>query len=274
LYLAVWIPVYLIFTAGRIDIFRRYFRASKHQRTRDEAVWRGRFYVLMMLYGTMQVLLIAPAIAFAPIEQAMLLTFMIVFSGALVSSIMPLSKKNLRSYLALTLGTVAAAWLLAPDGYGWAIAVGLVGCGAAFHKTGIARLAAIEQTHQLGLQLAESNALLKQTNVTRSRLTMEASHDLRQPVQALTLMADLLRTSKDSTTFDARVRDIEICTASLADMLSELMEFSRLDLGGYAPQQQAVPIDDVLNELNAVLASVALSKRLEWSVKALPMDVR
>lgn len=274
LYLTAWILIYLVFTAGRIDLFRRYFRAPRNQRTRDEPMWRQRFFLLMMIYGTMQVLLVAPAIAFAPIERAILLTFMMVFSGTLVSSIMPLSKKNLRGYLGLTLGMAAAAWLLTHDGYGWTIALGLVGCGAAFHKTGLARLAAIEQAHQLGLQLAENNALLKQTHATRSRLTMEASHDLRQPVQALTLMADMLRSAKESPTFDTRVRDIEVCAASLADMLSELMEFSRLDLGGYAPSQQAVPIEEVLQELNAVLASAAQSKRLGWRVSALPLIVR
>lgn len=273
-YLGTWIPIYLLFTTWRIEIFRRYFRVPKSQRTRDEALWRGRFFALMMVYGTMQVTLIAPAVPRATDERALLLTFMIFFSGALVSSIMPLSKKSLRSYLALTLGAVALAWLLSPASYGWAIALGLLGSGAAFHKTGLARLAAIEQTYRLGQQLAESNALLKQTHVTRSRLTMEASHDLRQPVQALTLMAELLRTSRNSPSFDTRVHDIEVCAASLADMLSELMEFSRLDLGNYEPPQQAIRIDEVLQELHSMLASVAQSKRLEWRVTSLPVHVR
>ena len=272
-YLAGWVVVYLTFMAKRGLLFRSYHALTHVQRIDSEGLWRRRFTVVMLIYGVLQSLLIAVSIPWLPLGSNFLMTWLIFFSCVLVTTVMPLSETTLRVYIGVTLVPTAIAWLFVNMEYSWLISLGLVAACSVFLKGGRARLTSMGQSYRLATQLAETNALLSRSNVSRTRMIMEASHDLRQPAHALGMMVERLRHATPGEDFHARVRDLESGIFSLSDMLNELMEFSRLDLGEYVPRLEPVDLSVLLQEIEKRFSVVAHAKGLTWSVKSLPIWV-
>lgn len=272
-YLAGWAAVYAVFMSSRGLIFRHYHSLTHLERIAGEPLWKRRFTLVMLVYGVLQSLLIAVAIPWLPLGSNFLMTWLIFFSCVLVTTVMPLSDVNLRVYIGVTLVPTSVAWLFVQMDYSWLISLGLVAAVAVFLKGGRARLASMGQTWRLATQLAESNALLRRSNVSRTRMVMEASHDLRQPAHALGMMVERLRHATPGPDFEARVGDIESGIFSLSDMLNELMEFSRLDLGEYVPRLEPVNLALMLQEIDRRFFAVAQHKGLAWSVRSLPVWV-
>ncbi|MDO9403577.1 MAG: hybrid sensor histidine kinase/response regulator [Polaromonas sp.] len=273
LYLAGWLSVYAVFMVSRAFVFRRYLGLTPARRRDAEPVWRRRFTLVMCLYGTLQSLLIATSIPWLPQGSNFLMTWLIFFSIVLVTTVMPLSVTSLCLYITLTLLPTAIAWLFVDMDYNWLISLGLVAASAVFLKGGRARLESIRQTYRLATQLAESNALLRRSNVSRTRMIMEASHDLRQPAHALGMMVERLRHTAPGKDADARIREIEGGIFSLSDMLNELMEFSRLDVGEYVSRAEPVDLAALLREVDQRLGVTAQDKGLAWSVQTRPVWV-
>lgn len=273
LYLAGWLSVYAVFMVSRAFVFRRYLGLTPARRRDAEPVWRRRFTLVMCLYGSLQSLLIATSIPWLPQGSNFLMTWLIFFSIVLVTTVMPLSVTSLCLYITLTLLPTAIAWLFVDMDYNWLISLGLVAASAVFLKGGRARLESIRQTYRLATQLAESNALLRRSNVSRTRMIMEASHDLRQPAHALGMMVERLRHTAPGSDADARIREIEGGIFSLSDMLNELMEFSRLDVGEYVSRAEPVDLAALLREVDQRLGVTAQDKGLAWSVQARPVWV-
>lgn len=101
-----------------------------------------------------------------------------------------------------------------------------------------------------------------------TRLLGTASHDLRQPLQAIALWVELLR---------ERIDDPEVCrilakihsTAQGAErLLDTLLDISRLDLGVIAPKPVDFHAGVLLDHLCATFAPAAVRSRLKLRVRS------
>jgi signal transduction histidine kinase len=263
-WLLSWVAVYLTYIGVRNMLFSRYGQLPQAQRVAAADAWRWRFTAIMLGYGLLQSALIAPAIPLVPEGSAMLLTFMIFFSCALVSALMPLSVQSLRLYLAITLLPTALAWTFVDVEKAWFLSIVLFVAAILFLKFGRDRLADVRQRHDLARRLAQSVEQLRRSNMSRTRMIMEASHDLRQPAHALSMMAERLRHATPGPDLQARIADMEHSIVSLTDMLGELMEFSQLDLGEYAPRLETVNLKSMMADLETRFGPVAARKSLRW----------
>ncbi|MBP7567095.1 MAG: hybrid sensor histidine kinase/response regulator [Burkholderiaceae bacterium] len=272
MWLALWAVIFVAHTSVRGLLFHRYGRLPQAQKEATADAWRKRFAVVMLGYGALQSVLIPPAIAAVPEANAMWLTFVIFFGCALVSALMPLSALSLRLYLAITLVPTALAWAFVDGEKAWLLPVVLVVAAVLCLKLGRDRLAEVRQRHDLTRRLAQSVEQLRRSNMSRTRMIMEASHDLRQPAHALSMMAERLRQATPGADLQACIADMEHSIASLTDMLGELMEFSQLDLGEYSPHLEAVDLRALLVDLEARFAPGAARKSLRWRSSA--ADVR
>jgi signal transduction histidine kinase/ActR/RegA family two-component response regulator len=109
------------------------------------------------------------------------------------------------------------------------------------------------------LQIA--NAEAERANNAKSRFLAAASHDLRQPLSALTIYVDVLR--RRAAPEDRPVLDnMKDCVGSLGELLSDLLDLSKLDAGVVKPQVAEFPIDDLLRSLVSMHAPEALLKGL------------
>jgi two-component system, sensor histidine kinase len=105
-------------------------------------------------------------------------------------------------------------------------------------------------------------------NATRSKTQFfaAASHDLRQPLQAIGIYCSLLR-KRAQGPLEPLVNNLSSAVESLAKLVEELLEISRLDSGAIQPRTQHVGADDLLAVLEREFTPQAASKHLSLRVR-------
>ncbi|TAN57283.1 MAG: DUF4118 domain-containing protein, partial [Magnetospirillum sp.] len=103
--------------------------------------------------------------------------------------------------------------------------------------------------HERDLMAARREAEI--ANDAKSRFLAAASHDLRQPLQALSLQIGLL--GRKFNLGDAPLlKEMEYCLFGLNELLSDLLDLSKLDAGVITPKLKDFPISDVLSTVVAI----------------------
>ncbi|MDJ0813612.1 MAG: PAS domain S-box protein [Woeseiaceae bacterium] len=101
-----------------------------------------------------------------------------------------------------------------------------------------------------------------------------ASHDLRQPVQALSLLNGALRrTVKDERALEM-IESQEHSLTAMTNLLNSLLDISRLDAGAVTPEFEDFPIQRLIDRLSAEFSRQAQHKGLEFSSCDCPVVVR
>jgi signal transduction histidine kinase len=101
--------------------------------------------------------------------------------------------------------------------------------------------------------LAAEKDIAERANAAKSRFLAAASHDLRQPLHALSLFTtDLLRQAAAGQLREVpRIAEqIGASTQTLGDMLNALLDISRLDIDGIRADIQVFPLSDVFRQLH------------------------
>lgn len=115
------------------------------------------------------------------------------------------------------------------------------------------------KANEIALQAAQAEA--EQANNAKSRFLAAASHDLRQPLSALALYVGSLdgRIAGDDGPLLKNMKD---CVDSLNEMLTDLLDLSKLEAGVVTPQVRDFSIDDMLAKIVSANAPKALIKKL------------
>jgi len=93
----------------------------------------------------------------------------------------------------------------------------------------------------------------ERANTAKSRFLAAASHDLRQPLHALSLFAaDLQRKVRSTNLQDLPhlAEQISTSTSTLGELLDSLLDISRLDVAGIKPEIRRFPVRTVFERLN------------------------
>ena len=146
---------------------------------------------------------------------------------------------------------------------------------ATFRKTARDRDRLLEEqertAERLEAQVAERTAELETANTFKSRFLASASHDLRQPLQALNLFIGQLR---ESTEFDERQRleqRISDAATTMNELFDALLDMSKLEAGILVPEVTYFPMSDLFDRLDATFATKARKRGL--SLRLVPADV-
>ncbi len=124
------------------------------------------------------------------------------------------------------------------------------------------------------VELADKNARLEAAGQSRARFLAAASHDLRQPLYALTLFSSALRAGETDPVRLTRISRIEECVASLDHLFSELLDLSRLEAGVMHAAMSDVRLDDVFDEVSRNFRILAESRGLRLIVRKTDAWVR
>jgi signal transduction histidine kinase/CheY-like chemotaxis protein len=105
-------------------------------------------------------------------------------------------------------------------------------------------------------------------NATRSKTQFfaAASHDLRQPLQAIGIYVSLLKKRVQGPA-EPLVANLSSAVESLSKLVEELLEISRLDSGAIQPRVQQVLLDDMFKALEQEFTPMAANKGLELRVR-------
>jgi PAS domain S-box-containing protein len=105
-------------------------------------------------------------------------------------------------------------------------------------------------------------------NAAKSRLLATASHDLRQPLQALQLLNAALQQQIDQPEAqELLVRQSE-ALESMAHLLNSLLDLSRLEAGAVKPEIEEVSLAEVFGALQRAFEPLAEARGLTLSVSA------
>jgi signal transduction histidine kinase/CheY-like chemotaxis protein len=111
-----------------------------------------------------------------------------------------------------------------------------------------------------------SRQLAEQANQAKSRFLATASHDLRQPLQALRLFSEALQdAAKDKETVRLSGQ-INKSVVALVDMFDDLLDVSRLDAGIVEPRWQHFTLGSLLDRLYGDFAPLAQAKGLSFQL--------
>lgn len=115
-------------------------------------------------------------------------------------------------------------------------------------------------------QLREEKEKAEIASRDKTRFLASASHDLRQPVHALTLFADALQpelvSARSKTLLGNMGRSIE----AINQLLSSLLDISKLDANIVQANIEHVALRPLLQQLDAEYAPQAQSKGLDWQI--------
>ncbi|MGA2779624.1 MAG: ATP-binding protein [Steroidobacteraceae bacterium] len=101
-------------------------------------------------------------------------------------------------------------------------------------------------------------------NQAKSRFLATASHDLRQPMQAIRLLnASLLKLTRDTHHVYELVRRQEQAIDNATRLLHALLDISRLESGAVDPKLASVSLASVYSDLQREFESTAAAKSLE-----------
>jgi len=114
-------------------------------------------------------------------------------------------------------------------------------------------------------ELAGQKDAAERANTAKSRFLAAASHDLRQPLHALSLFAaDLQRQVRGGTQHDLPrlAEQISASTTVLGEMLDSLLDISRLDVAGIKPDIRDFPLNPIFERLNNFFRRAAVDRNL------------
>ncbi len=105
-------------------------------------------------------------------------------------------------------------------------------------------------------------------NATRSKTQFfaAASHDLRQPLQAIGIYVSLLK-KRAQGPLEPLVKNLSTAVESLSKLVEELLEISRLDSGSIQPRTQQVLVDEMFGLLEQEFMPQAAAKGLALRVR-------
>jgi signal transduction histidine kinase/CheY-like chemotaxis protein len=116
-------------------------------------------------------------------------------------------------------------------------------------------------------RIAERTRDLQAANEAKSRFLAAASHDLRQPIHALALLAGQLDSCGSVSERKALSAEITRGIASLADLFDDLLDISRLEAGAVVAQNEDFAISAVLDAVSAQFGPLARQKGLHFTVR-------
>ena len=123
-------------------------------------------------------------------------------------------------------------------------------------------------------ELARKNEQLEIASQAKTRLLAAASHDLRQPLHALTLFSDGLANGETDPARLQRIEHIKECVDSLDRLFSELLNLSQLDAGVLQPQWIDFPLDRLFDEISRNFRAVAEQQNLRLVARKTDLWVR
>ena len=127
----------------------------------------------------------------------------------------------------------------------------------------------VAQTDISLLKKAESELILakqqaEQANQAKTRFLTTASHDLRQPIQAINLFKDALCRTELDEEQKTIARFLSLSVDALSGLLYSLLDISKLDAGLVRPQIRKVEVESVFEAVDDEFSSLAKQRNLRF----------
>jgi len=112
----------------------------------------------------------------------------------------------------------------------------------------------------------EARRAAEEATRSKTKFFAAASHDLRQPLQAIGIYCSLLKKRAEGPV-EPLAKSLSAAVDSLSKLVEELLEISRLDAGAIQPRLQQVLLDEMLAQVAQEFRPLANGKGLELRVR-------
>ena len=119
--------------------------------------------------------------------------------------------------------------------------------------------------------LAAKKDMAERANFAKSRFFAAASHDLRQPLHALSLFVAALKARNQQPETQTLIDNIEASTGAMELLFNALLDISRLDAGAIEAHPVHFSLQKLLGELDKQFSALASEKHLRLRFR--PCDV-
>ncbi|CAN1502946.1 HATPase_EvgS-ArcB-TorS-like domain containing protein [Rhabdaerophilaceae bacterium] len=133
-----------------------------------------------------------------------------------------------------------------------------------------------ERTEELLLmnkEFARAMQEADEANISKTRFLAAASHDIAQPLNAARIYASVLSEAARETEHADLARNVETSLNAVEEILSALLEMSRLDSAKLKPELSTFPLQEILGQLRIEFEPVARAKGIKLVVLPCSMSV-
>ena len=123
-------------------------------------------------------------------------------------------------------------------------------------------------------QIMDARTASERANKANSAFLAAASHDLRQPVQALSLLNGALRRTVKNERALVMIENQEHSLTAMTNLLNSLLDISRLDAGAVKPDFEDFPMQRLIDRLSAEFTRQAGQKGLDFTSGNCEVTVR
>ncbi len=114
------------------------------------------------------------------------------------------------------------------------------------------------------LAIAKANA--DEANLSKTRFLAAASHDVLQPLNAARLYAASLLDRSPPAEIGRLARNIDASLDGVEEILTALLDISRLDSGAMKPEYSVFPVKDLLDQLHIDFEPIAKARGITLSI--------
>ena len=132
----------------------------------------------------------------------------------------------------------------------------------------------ITDTKRIESELREAYRRAEKADRAKTHFLAAASHDLRQPLQAIAMFTAALKTPADHEGVTAIASRIQECIGAANEILGALLDVSRLDAGVLVPQPRDFLICDLLETIEIEFGPQAEAQGLDLRVSSSSVVVR
>ena len=265
-----WLIAFLTLSAARRAAAHRFLAAP--QASREQPRWRIIAVLGHGLGGLAWGILGATTVIVRPdAPEYLLVTLFIVATFAIFQVASPSRYPTAYyAWLASAMGPpLAGAMLLESEVYVAVSALGLLFLFATLLVGRSTQRLMVESTARelerarLLQSLIEQKGELDEANRAKTRFLAAASHDLRQPMQAITLLVESLQEHGREPQTQAVVESIRGSVSTMARLLNAILDISRFDAGTVRPERSHFALAPVLERVRQIHAEAAAAKGLE-----------
>jgi Na+/proline symporter/signal transduction histidine kinase len=131
-----------------------------------------------------------------------------------------------------------------------------------------------EELVRVNAELSRAKAEADEANVSKTRFLAAASHDILQPLNAARLYTSSLVDRVQSDEARALAANADSALDSVEEILTALLDISRLDSGAMKPEISVVAINDIFRQLAVEFDPVARAKGLPLTFVPCSLAVR
>lgn len=132
----------------------------------------------------------------------------------------------------------------------------------------------VTERKRLEQEIIAAQKEAERANKANSAFLAAASHDLRQPVQALSLLNGALRRTVKEPRALEMIENQEHSLTAMTNLLNSLLDISRLDAGAVTPELEEFPIQRLIDRLTAEFSRQAKHKGLAFESESCDASVQ